>query len=205
MEVALGDEFLDGVDGDGLVDAAAGAGFLAALVADASADGGEGVVLLDEGEGVFITALGGQFEIALDADMGGAGGFARRGAGRIAVDAVGVVIAFAPLLAAPFVVEGILHARIDDFAAVFLAKLLPEADGAGGAIFHAAAAGDAVLRIDFGDVGGTGEVRGVEELGGAEGVADLRVAVADGDDLVFAVVIGNLMHVPVLFGFAADF
>ena len=46
LELLLGDELLDLVDGDRAVDAAAGAGLLAAAVADAAADGGERIVLL---------------------------------------------------------------------------------------------------------------------------------------------------------------
>ena len=48
LQLLLGDKLLDLVDGDGAVDVAAGAGVLAAAVADAAADGRERVILLDE-------------------------------------------------------------------------------------------------------------------------------------------------------------
>ena len=54
VQVMVGDEALDLVDGDGLVDRAAGALGLAALVADAAADGRERVFLLDELERVGV-------------------------------------------------------------------------------------------------------------------------------------------------------
>ena len=44
VQLLLRDEFLDLVDGNGAVNAAAGAGLLAAAVADVAADGGEGVL-----------------------------------------------------------------------------------------------------------------------------------------------------------------
>jgi hypothetical protein len=52
------------------------------LVADAAADGGERVVLLDELQGVLILALAGHLDVALDGDVGGAGHLAGGGAGR---------------------------------------------------------------------------------------------------------------------------
>ncbi len=61
VQVLMGDEALDLVDGDGLVDAAAGAGVLAAAVADAAADGRERVFVLDERKSVGVAPLAASF------------------------------------------------------------------------------------------------------------------------------------------------
>ena len=106
VQILLGEEFLDRVDGDGLIDRAAGARFLAALVADPAADGGEGVVLLDEGQCLLILALRGELQIALHRDVRWASRFARRGAGIVAVDAVPVAVVDAPLFRPPLDIVG---------------------------------------------------------------------------------------------------
>ena len=65
VQLLLCDEFLDLVDGDCAVHAAAGAGLLAAAVADVTADGGEGVFFFDEPERIQIAALGCHADVAL--------------------------------------------------------------------------------------------------------------------------------------------
>ena len=70
MQVPLRDELLDGVDGDRLVDGPAGAGILAAAVADAAADGRERILPLDELQRLGILAFGGLLQVALHGDMG---------------------------------------------------------------------------------------------------------------------------------------
>ncbi len=156
VELPFGEELLDRVDGDGLVDVAAGAGGFAALVADASANGREGVFPLDEGEGFIVAALVGELQVAFDGDVGRAGGFARSGAGGIGVVAGGVSVVLIPGVFAPFDGVGEDGLRIGLLASILLAELLAEFDGAGGAGFDAAAAGDAVLGVDFGGVGAAG-------------------------------------------------
>ena len=84
--------------------------------------------------------------------------------------------------------------------AVLGAQLLAEADGAGGTCLHTLAAGDALLGVALGGVGGGGEVRGVEELGGAQRVADADRAVADAEDLVFTVNVGDLVDIAAVLG-----
>ncbi len=56
----------------------------------------------------------------------------------------------------------------------------------------------------MGAVGGGGEVRGVEVLAGAQGKADAEVAVAQAEDLVLTVDVGDLVDVAVLFGALTD-
>jgi hypothetical protein len=64
-----------------LSDGAAGAGILAALIADTSADGRERILLLDQSQGFLILAFFGQFNIAFNGDMSRAGHLARGRAG----------------------------------------------------------------------------------------------------------------------------
>ena len=84
------------------------------------------------------------------------------------------------------------------------AKFLAELDGTGRAVFHASTAGHAVLGIHLGHIGAAAHIGGVEELRGAERVADLYVAVADSEDLALAVDIGYLMHEAVVFRLLED-
>jgi len=106
VEVQVGHEALEVHDVDGLLDPAAHAGLLAGVVADAPADGGEGVFLLDELEGFLVLAGGDQGHVALHADVGGAGRLAGRraelvdgvaagnGLGEVPVDGLSVVEVF---------------------------------------------------------------------------------------------------------------
>lgn len=71
MQLLLRDEFLDLVDGNGAVNAAAGAGLLAAAVADVAADGGEGVLFFDKLERVHVAAFSSHADIDMDGNMRG--------------------------------------------------------------------------------------------------------------------------------------
>ena len=97
------------------------------------------------------------------------------------------------------VVVGQLVLRILD-GAVLGAELLAELGRACGTYLDALAAGNAVFLVDMRDVRAAGHVRRVEELGGAQGVADAGRAVADGEYLVLAVDIGYLMDIALILG-----
>ena len=60
----------------------------------------------------------------MDTNMRGAGGFAWRRAGRIAVNPVGVVIVFGPFMTSPFGDERVVHSRINHFGFVLFAEFL---------------------------------------------------------------------------------
>ena len=163
LEILLGDEFLDRVDGDGLVDSAARAGILATTVTHASAYGRERVLAFDEFQCFCIFALGGLLQIALHRDVRGTGRLTGRRARRVAVDTVFVTIVFVPLLRSPLFGIGQFLFRIG-LLSVLGTELLSETDSAGGTIFHATTAGHAICRIHLGHVCTTRQVRGVEEL-----------------------------------------
>ena len=114
VQILLGDEFFHLVDGDCLVDGTAGTGVLTAAVAYAAAHSGEWVFLLNQGKGVTVAPLGRHFQIALHGNMRRAGGFARRRAGIVAVDAVVIPVILVPLFRAPFHRVGKLLLRIRD-------------------------------------------------------------------------------------------
>ena len=101
IEVLLCDELLDGIDSDGLVYGSAGAGVLAAAVANAAADCRERVFTLDELKGLRELSFGGLLEIALNRNVGGAGCLTGRCAGFVAVDAVLVTVVLSPLVLSP--------------------------------------------------------------------------------------------------------
>ena len=135
--------------------------------------------------------------------MGGAGGLAGSGAALVAVlavvkDVVGVPLVLAPLEAVGQLLLGILH------LAGLGAELLAQLHSASGTYLHALAAGDALVLLHMGAVGGSGEVGGVEVLAGAQGEANAQVAVAETEDLVGAVDVGGLVDVAVLLGALAD-
>ena len=199
VQVLLGDELLHGVDGNSLVHGAARAGILAPAVADAAADGGEGVLFFDQRQRVAVAALGGHFQVALHGNVGRTGRLAGGRAGVIAVDTVLVAVVDGPLLGAPLYGIGQFLARVDD--APFLgAELLAQLDRTGGAVLHTAAAGYAVFRRNFGNVGRAAHVGRVEQLAGAQSVTDVDVAVADGENLVLAVDVRDLVHKAVVLG-----
>ena len=204
LHVLLGDELLDLVDGQRLVDSAAGAGILAILSADAAADGRERVILLDELERVGIAAVARHLDVALDGDVRRAGGLAGRRAGRPSLDAaVLVAVILVPVILAPLGVVRQLVVRILD-GAFLRAELLAEAHSAGRAGLDTLAAGNALLRVALGHVSGGGQVRRVEQLAGAQCVADADSTVADTEDLVLAVDIRDLVDIAAVLGLLED-
>ena len=70
--VLLGDVPLQGADRDGLVDVAAPAGVLAGRGADAAADRGEGIGRPRDEEGLLVTPLGDQLDVAAGVGLDGA-------------------------------------------------------------------------------------------------------------------------------------
>ena len=138
--------------------------------------------------------------------MRGAGRLAGRGAGIVCLDAVVVAVVGRPLGVVPLGGIGQLLARILGHlsAGLFAAELLAELDGTSRAHLNAATAGYALVLLDLGDIGRARQVGRVEQLRGAQGVAHVDVAVADGEDLVLAVDIGDLVHKAVVLGLAQD-
>ena len=122
------------------------------------------------------------------------------------LDTVVVAVVGRPLGVIPFGGVGQLLARILGHlsAGLFAAELLAELGGAGRAHLNAATAGNALVLLDLGDIGRARQVGRVEQLRGAQGVAHVDVAVADGEDLVLAVDIGDLVHKAVVLGLAQD-
>ena len=203
-EVALGDELLDFIDGDGFVDGAAGTGFFALAVTDTTADCRERVLSLDELESLVIAAFLGHLQVTLDGDVRRAGRLTGSGTGLVALFAVLVSVVRGPAIFEPDVIGGIVTEFIGLLGTVFALQLLTETDSAGRAVLDTAAAGDTVVRVDFRGVSGCFHVRGVEQHGGTKGVTDLDVAVADGEDLVLTVNVRDLVDKAVLFGLFQD-
>ena len=203
-EVALGDELLDFIDGDGFVDGAAGTGFFALAVTDTTADCRERVLSLDELESLVIAAFLGHLQVTLNGDVRRAGRLTGSGTGLVALFAVGVSVVGVPAVLEPDVLCGILTEVIGLFGAVFALQFLAETDSAGRAVLDAAAAGDAVVRVDLRGVSGRFHVRGVEQHRGTKGVTDLDVAVADSEDLVLTVNVRDLVDKAVLLSLLED-
>ena len=206
IQIALGDELLDLVDGHGGVHTAAGAGVLAAAVAHTAADSGQRVLALDERQRLVIATLSRELQIALNGNVRGAGRLAGSGAGLMRLDAVVVAVVGRPLGVVPLGGIGQLLARILGHlsAGLFAAELLAQLGGAGRTHLDAATAGHALVLLDLSDIGRARQVGRVEQLRGAQGVAHVDVAVADGEDLVLAVDISDLVHKAVVLGLAQD-
>ena len=148
LKILLGDELLYIVNGDGRVDIAAGAGVLADLVADAAADRREGIFLLYQLKGLGVASLRGELYVALNGNMRRTFRRARRRAGLHDVRAIRAVIdVVAALIPGHFLIRGV---GIGDMR-IAGAQLLAEPDGVGLAVFHALAAGDALVLIDLCD------------------------------------------------------
>ena len=206
IQIALGDELLDLVDGHGGVHTAAGAGILAAAVAHTAADSGQRVLALNECQRLVIATLSRELQIALNGNVRGAGRLAGSGAGLMRLDAVVVAVVGRPLGVVPLGGIGQLLARILGHlsAGLFAAELLAQLGGAGRTHLDAATAGHALVLLDLSDIGRARQVGRVEQLRGAQGVAHVDVAVADGEDLVLAVDISDLVHKAVVLGLAQD-
>ena len=206
IQIALGDKLLDLVDSHGGVHTAAGASILTAAVAHAAADSGQRVLALDERQRLVIATLSRELQIALNGNVRGAGRLAGSGAGLMRLDTVVVAVVGRPLGVIPFGGVGQLLARILGHlsAGLFAAELLAELGGAGRAHLNAATAGNALVLLDLGDIGRARQVGRVEQLRGAQGITHVDVAVADSEDLVLAVDIGDLVHKAVVLGLAQD-
>ena len=206
VQIALGDELLDLVDGHGGVHTATGAGVLAAAVAHTAADSGQRVLALNECQRLVIATLSRELQIALNGNVRGAGRLAGSGAGLMRLDAVVVAVVGRPLGVVPLGGIGQLLTRILGHlsAGLFAAELLAQLGGAGRAHLNAATAGHALVLLDLGDIGRARQVGRVEQLRGAQGVAHVDVAVADGEDFVLTVNVGDLVHKAVVLGLAQD-
>ena len=199
MELLLRNEFLDLINGNSLIHRAPRAGILAAPVADRAAHGREWIVLFDQLQCIQVTPLRRHLYVALHRQVRRARGLARRCAGLIAVD-----LRMVPVIRIPFVAPPLLRIRKKRFRvldlAVLRAQLLAQFGRAHRTDFHALSAGHAFLFFHVGPVCGAGHIRRIEKLGRPESVADARRAVADGEDLLLAVDIGNLVHESVPLG-----
>ena len=138
--------------------------------------------------------------------MRGASRLAGRGAGLMRLDAVVVAVVGRPLGVVPLGGIGQLLARILGHlsAGLFAAELLAQPGGAGRAHLNATTAGNALVLLDLGDIGRARQVGRVEQLRGAQGITHVDVAVADSEDLVLAVDVGDLVHEAVVLGLAQD-
>ena len=127
------------------------------------------------------------------------------GTGIVAVDAVVVPIVFIPHMGAPFHLAGQGMLGILYLLAVLGAQFLTQLHSTGRADLHALAAGNAVVLFHPCHIGASGQVGGVEQLGGTQSIADIDVAVADGEDFVCTVNVGDLMDEAVFLALAEDF
>lgn len=114
-----------------------------------------------------------------------------------------VAIIFVPHLRAPFGLIRQYLFRIDD-RAILRAQLLSELGGARRAYLGTLAAGNAFFRIDVRAVSGSGHVRRVEQLAGAQRIAGADAAVADTEDLILTVNVRDLMYKAVVLGALQD-
>ena len=203
FKVLLGNELLDFVDGNGLVNRAARTSRLAATIAHTSADGRERIFFLDEFKGVAIASFGRHTEISLHRNMGRAGNFTGSGAGIVALNAVVVLIIPVPVSLTPELVVRKILRRIGKLA-MHGGKLLPQLRRSRRTYLHAATTRHAFFRVHMSHKRRTGKVRRIEQLRGAQSIANVYVTVTDGKDFVLAVNVGDLMDKAVFLGTLAN-
>ena len=177
VKLPVGDELLDLVDCDGLVDAAPCTLILAATVAYAAADGGEGVFFLYKLESVHVLALSCKLDIALHGDVRRTSRLAGSGAGVGDILSVRAVLGI-PALFRPIKVVRQIHLLILDGR--FRAQLLTHLNGVICALVGALTAGNALILVDLGNIVALRKCRSVVILRNAQGKAAFRLAVADG-------------------------
>ena len=201
MQIVVGDEALYLVDGDGLVNACAGALGLAAFVADASADGGEGVFLLDELKSVGVSALSGELQVALNGHVRRARCLA---GGRAGVDGVLEILAVVGI-------EGLLYENgVGELCVarrgqiLGRAQLLTESERVAGAGLDALCAGDALCLVDFGDEVRADSVSRAEHKACAQTEACACAAVADSGAVADFLNVGDIVHQAVFLGAQDD-
>ena len=201
----FGDEFLDVIDSDGLVNGATGAVLFASVVADASTDRGEGVLVLDEGESFLITSFRGHFDVALDTDMSWAPGFARSRSGfGDDVFAMETVIGIHDRFLRGVGGKRGLEMHLDG---AFFFEFHAKTNRVDRAIFDAFAASDAIGSRDFATIVRSGSLADFEFLDGAEAKASAATAIADGRCFAIfnAFDIRDGMHEALLFAAMDDF
>ena len=133
-----------------------------------------------------------------------AGGLAGRRAGRPGLDAaVLVAVILVPVILAPLGVVRQLVVRILD-GAFLRAELLTQADSAGRAGLDALAAGNALLGVTLSHISGGGQIRRIEQLRGAQRIADADSTIADAEDLVLAVDVRDLVDIAAILGLLED-
>ena len=120
------------------------------------------------------------------------------------VDPGGIAVVLVPGVLAPADLVRQDRDWVLDRLTVPGAELLAQLEGAGRTDFHAAAAGHTVFGCDLRRICALGKVGRVEEQRGAQGVADLDVAVADVEDVIVAVDVGDLVNVAVFLGLFQD-
>ena len=173
-------------------------------MADRTADSRERVVTLDQFKRFAVFALACHLDIALDGDVQRTCRLTGSGTGRPGLDhAVFIFIVPVPSVFPPDMIIGKILLRILNLT-MFCAQLLAEPDSAGRTYFHAFAAGDALFGVHLGNISRAGHVRRIEKLGGAECIADTDCAVAQAEDLVLTVNVGDLVDVAFLLGFMED-
>ena len=193
LELLVGDELLDVVDGHGLVDAGAGAFVFTVMRTDSPADCGEGIVPLDDLERLVVFALCGLADIALDRYVRGAGGLA--GSTAALVYHLPLEVIHIPELLRPVGVHVVR--KVLGFA-LRLAEIRAEGERVGVAGFDARAAGHALFGIHLGDkVGGHVHLQ-VEHIGRAQRGAAAAAAVADKAGGVVPLGVEHLVDVPSL-------
>ena len=154
LQVQIGQEFLDLINCDRIIDPSSGTLALAPAVTDSSANGRQGVVLLDESQSLLIAPLRRHLQIALDGDMSWAGSLAGSGAGLMAVHPVVIPVVFIPHLLSPLMLRGKDLSRIADLCSIRPAELLSQLQGPCRTVLDAASAGHTFLLVYMGHVGG---------------------------------------------------
>ena len=195
LEILLGDEALHIIDRHWLIDRATRARCLAALVADASAYRWEGILLLDERERIAITPFSRHAQIALHRNMRRTGHLTRSRASLMALDAARILVIGVPIFLAPGK-RGQRLLRIRNWA-IFGTELLAELHRACGAHFHASRTCHALFAVDLRNIGRPAHVWRVEQLRRTQCIADVHIAIADGEDLIGSIDVGDLVNITI--------
>ena len=195
VHVFLGYEFLDVVNGDRGIHITARAGSFTWLVADTPANSRERIIVLYKLQSLSVTALGGQFDIALDRDMCRARRLARCSP---ALHHIAAVCAVVVIVGFPIPWNG--HVRIIwiRYCGIERRILLSESDRVCLAVFDAHAAGNAFVLVDPSGKVRADRVLGSEELGYAQSVTRAPAAVAYGSRILEARSLVDLVHQSVI-------
>ena len=202
VQIKVSDKFLNRINRYRRINRPACAGIFAALIADTAADSRERILRTNEPRSLLILPFLCLGKICLDRNMGRARRLAGGGSRRIGVMHTGrITVVFIPCILAPLDRIRKHRLRIGLFTAILMAQLLSKLNSTRRTAFNTKTAGNTLGRIRLRRKGAAGKIRRIKQHAGTQRIADLHITVADIEDMLRTIDIGNLVNEAVILCF----